>query len=190
MSIDPNNEPVVPDEAELVPDEFETTDEEGASQSMQQKLKDLRTKLQAAEAEKRASLEELQRTKADFLNSRKRLEEQQHAAIKRSEDTFVSALMPLADSFYMAMKDTEAWNAVDESWRKGVEGIHQQLKRILDEHHVSPLDPTGETFDPNRHEAVGTAEHDGESDIVLEVVQIGYERDGAVLRPAKVVISD
>jgi molecular chaperone GrpE len=189
MSTEPNDKPAQSEEPELELEEFETTDEEGGAETLQKKLKDLRTKLQAAEAAKRESLEELQRTKADFLNSKKRLQDDQLVAIKRKEDSFVSALLPLADSFYMAMKDQTAWNAIDESWRKGVEGIHQQLKRILDSYEVQPIDPQGEHFDPNRHEAVATTEQDGESEIVLEVVQIGYERGGDVLRPAKVVIS-
>jgi molecular chaperone GrpE len=186
MSTEPNE--VTEQETELE-EEFETTDEEGGAATLQAKLKELRTKLTAAEQAKRESLEELQRTKADYLNSRKRLEEQQHVAIKRSEDKFVTELLPLADSFYMAMKDQTAWNAVDESWRKGVEGINQQLNRILDAHQVTAINPLGEPFDPARHEAVGTQEHDGETETILEVVQIGYERDGNVLRPAKVVIS-
>jgi molecular chaperone GrpE len=189
MSTDPNEKKAPADEFELETEEFETTDEESADQTLQQKLKALRTKLHDAEVAKRESLEELQRTKADFLNSKKRLQDEQYVAVKRKEDAFVSALLPLADSFYMAMKDEAAWNAIDESWRKGVEGIHQQLKRILDGYNVVAIDPVGEHFDPNRHEAVSTAEHDGEPEIVLAVVQVGYEREGAVLRPAKVVIS-
>ncbi|SRR6056297_459070 len=189
MSTEPEHNDAHTDAVELEMEEFESTDEEGTAETLHKKLKDLRTKLTAAEAAKRESLEELQRTKADFLNSKKRLEEQQQAAVKRSEDAFVSALLPLADSFYMAMKDEAAWNAIDESWRKGVEGIHQQLKRILDGYNVEPIDPAGEPFDPHRHEAVATTEDDGESETVLEVVQVGYERAGDVLRPAKVVIS-
>lgn len=177
------------DEPVVEVEEFETTDEEGVSLSTEQKLKNLRDKLKIAEAAKRDLHEELQRTKADYLNSRKRLEVQQQEAIKRSEDTFVAALLPLADSFYMAMKDETAWNAVEESWRKGVEGINQQLQRILTSHHVTPMVPLGETFDPQKHEAVATTPHGGDADTILEVVQIGYERDGDVLRPAKVIIS-
>ena len=188
MSKTPNNHEPTPDEL-VDTEEFETTDEEGAEAMSQQKLKSLRDKLKDAEAAKREALEELQRAKADFLNTRKRLEQQQVQAVKRNEDAFVAALLPLTDSFTMAMKDQAAWNAVDESWRKGVEGIHQQLLRILESHEVVAINPETEPFDPNRHEAVGTKPYDGESDLVVEVVQAGYERNGDVLRPAKVIIS-
>lgn len=177
------------DVVEETEETIEVTDEEGAEVTGHNKQKQLRDKLKAAETAKREALEELQRTKADFLNSKKRLEEQQRAAIARSEDSFVAALLPLADSFTMARKDTAAWEAIDEAWRKGVEGIHAQLDRILASHNVTAIDPTGEQFDPVRHEAVSTTESEHDSETVVDVVQLGYERNGTVLRPAKVVIS-
>ncbi|MAZ29987.1 nucleotide exchange factor GrpE [bacterium] len=170
-------------------EELEITDEEGQAATQKDKLKQLREQLKAVNTEKRELLEEVQRIKADFLNSKKRLEEQQKAALARSENAFVAALLPLADSFTMAMKDTAAWEATDEAWRKGVEGIHTQLERILAAHNVSAINPVSESFDPERHEAVGTTEHESESETVVDVVQLGYERNGTILRPAKVVIS-
>lgn len=186
--MDKETEHTQPDETELEAEEFEPTDEEGAETVGKDKLKQLREKLQACEQEKRTLNEELQRSKADYLNSRKRLEEDKQAAIARSEDHFVTSLLPLADSFAMAMKDTAAWEAIDEAWRTGVEGIHQKLQRILTAHGVQEINPLNEPFDPNRHEAVGTSDATGEADTVAEVVQIGYERNDAILRPAKVII--
>jgi len=183
---DEQNQDDVVDETEEV---VEVTEEEGSELSSTQKHKQLREKLRTAEAEKRDLLEQLQRVKADFLNTRKRLEEQQQSAIARSEDRFVAALLPLADSFTMARKDTAAWEAIDEAWRKGVEGIQAQLERILTEHGVKAINPLGEPFDPTRHEAVGTTASDSDAETVVEVVQLGYERNGTVLRPAKVIIS-
>jgi molecular chaperone GrpE len=182
---DTPEENVTEDEATL-----EYTDEEGNETVQKDKLKQLREKLTVAEAAKKEALEELQRAKADFLNTKKRLSEQQVAAVARSEDAFVSALLPLADSFAMAMRDTQAWNAIDEAWRKGVEGINAQLQRILTDHGVVAIDPVGAEFNPEQHEAVGTKAHDGDTGMVVEVLQQGYQRNGTVLRPAKVVISE
>ena len=186
-TVDPKDGNDVVEENE---ESIEVTDDEGQEVAQKDKQKQLREKLKAAEAEKRELLEELQRTKADFLNTKKRLEEQQQAAISRKEDAFIAALLPLADSFTMARKDTAAWDAIDEAWRKGVEGIHAQLERILANHNVVAVDPVGEPFDPERHEAVGTREDSANADTVIDVVQLGYERNGSILRPAKVIISE
>jgi molecular chaperone GrpE len=168
---------------------LEITDEEGQEVTEASKLKSLRDELKAVQAEKASLLEEVQRTKADFLNSKRRLEEEAARTAERNEEKLLLALLPMADSFTMARKDEDAWNAIDEAWRKGVEGIQSQLERLLESYNVTVIDPAGETFDPERHEAVGTAESESESQTVLDVVQLGYERDGTVLRAAKVVIS-
>jgi molecular chaperone GrpE len=92
----------------------------------------------------------------------------------------------------MAMSDTEAWEKADSSWRKGIEGIHAQLQNILKDAGVSALNPVGEPFDPNKHEAVGTEEVTDKKldDTVVSVMQNGYEitLDGKteIIRPARV----
>lgn len=155
------------------------------------KLKELRAKLKACEADKRKNLEDLQRTKADFLNSRKRLEDERIRDKERLTNQHVEQLLPLCDSFAMAMGNSAVWQSVDKEWRQGVEGIYNQLKSLLNSYQVTELNPIGETFDPNRHEAMGTKPAaDTESETILEVIQSGYERNGTIIRPAKVIISE
>ena len=168
-------------------DEVEIEDIESADEHKTNKVK---KQLKACEAEKRAAQEELQRTKADFLNAKRRLEEARHQDQKRTEVAWIEKLLPLCDSFQMAMSNTEVWEAVDENWRRGIEGIHQQLQSLLQEHNVTSINPVGEPFDPNEHEAIGT-EHDADaaSDSVLKVVQSGYKQGDTVIRPAKVIIT-
>ena len=173
-------EPVAPEEPEI--EELEEMGED--------KLKALRTKLKHCETEKAEHLEALQRTKAEFLNSKKRLEEEKLAYGERSINAHIEKLLPLCDSFDMAMHNREAWEAIDANWRSGVEGIHNQLKSILSEYGVTRHGAIGEQFDPHKHEAVGTTAADGETDTIVEVVQSGYERDGSIIRVAKVVINE
>lgn len=155
------------------------------------KIKQLQAKLKDCEADKRTSLEELQRTKAEFLNARKRLEDQKSLDIERSSGDFIRKLLPLCDSFAMAMANQEQWQAVDEGWRKGVESIHSQLNSILRSYEVEAIDPLHATFDPNQHEAVSTIESsEHPSDTVVEVLQLGYKRKDEIIRPAKVTISN
>jgi molecular chaperone GrpE len=169
---------------------FEDTDLEGDELQAQDKLKTLREKLKVCEAEKMAALEDVQRARADFLNSKKRLEEQKLADIERVAGKFVASLLPLADSFQMAMADKAAWEQIDPAWRTGVEGIQNQLNTILKNHDVTQIDALGAHFDHDLHEAIGTEASEGESDVVLKVVQAGYKMGDMIIRPAKVIISE
>ena len=153
------------------------------------KLQQLREKVTRLDEEKKAVLEELALAKADFLNARKRLEEEKKRGIERQKITDIEALLPLCDAFTMAMADTEQWQSVDEAWRQGVEGIYHNLQSILKGHNVETYDPTGESFDPELHEALSTTDSDQASDVVVSTMQQGYKMGDVVIRPAKVVIS-
>ncbi len=167
-------------------DDLELAEVEDKSMS---KIKSLQAKLKACEAEKKQYLDDAQRAKADFLNSKKRLEEDKIRTGERLINDHIEKLLPLCDSFSMAMSNTEAWEAVDDSWRQGIEAIHTQLLGILKGYAVTEIDPLGEMFDPNRHEALGTEDSDAESETVTKVIQRGYERNGDIIRPAKVMLS-
>ena len=160
-------------------------------------IKTLKAKLKEADAEKRAALEDLQRTKADFLNARKRLEEERVRDRERSVIKHVEELIPLCDSFEMAMSNKEAWEKIDATWRKGVEGIAAQLQGLLASYKVTTLNPLGATFNPYEHEALSTTTTDAEAkhDTVMTVIQKGYvlqKSDGTseLIRPARVVIGN
>ena len=135
------------------PSDTEIVDDEATAA---QKLKVLRTKLQEATDKNRELGEEVQRTKADFLNARKRLEEEQFRSRERDTVKHIEKLLPLADSFYLAQLDRAAWEKADEKWRRGIEGISNQLTSILRSYGVSAVDPTGHPFDPLKHEAMST----------------------------------
>ncbi len=158
-------------------------------------IKILREKFKKAEAEKRSSLEELQRQKADFLNARKRLDDEKSRNNERNRMSHVEELIPLCDSFQMAMSNKEVWEKADENWRKGVEGIYAQLHRLLAKYQVEIINPTGDKFDPQVHEALGTNQVDNpdEHDHIIQVIQSGYSithytGTKEIIRPARVII--
>lgn len=171
---------------EDIPDEPELEDiEESAGNS----VKKLRAKLVACEKEKMTHLEELQRTKADFLNSKKRLHEQFERDTRRITRDHILALLPLADSFDMAMQ-SDGWEKGDETWKSGIKAIRAQLASILSAHGVRKVAETGVPFDPHKHEAVSESKtgHAADADHVVTVLQAGYEMDGEVIRHAKVIV--
>lgn len=156
------------------------------------KLKDLREKIARLDTEKKELLEETQRTRAEFLNAKKRLEEERVQDRRRAQRQHAEELLPLCDSFQMAMSNKEVWEKADKSWRTGIEGIQMQLMNILNSYGVTAVEPIGEAFDPNKHEAVGTEEVEDQKlvDTVISVVQRGYEMtqngDTYLIRPARV----
>jgi molecular chaperone GrpE len=188
-----NNEPedfdmdITSDESEL--EQTELVDEEEQSSD---KIKKLRKKITRLEEEKLQLGDELQRAKAEFLNVRKRLEEERQNDRIRARKQHIEEMLPLCDSFQMAMNDQAAWEKADEAWRKGVEGIHTQLMSLLSSYNVRTIEPVGEHFNPHKHEAIGTEEVTDAKlqDTVISVVQRGYELDhngsSEIIRPARV----
>ncbi len=170
-------------------EELELSDEEERTTD---KLKALRTKLKQAEEDKKQILDESQRARADFLNARKRLDEERKLDKVRHRKQFIESLLPLCDSFEMAMSNKEVWEKADKSWRAGIEGINLQLQQLLKDYGVTALNPIGEEFNPYRHDAVSTevVETEAEQDTVITVLQRGYEMttDGTteIIRPARV----
>lgn len=172
---------------EDIPADIEIEETEKISSA---KIKQVKERLKTCEKDKAQILEDLQRAKADFLNTKRRLQEQADQDKDRTLNGFLESLLPLCDSFDMATADTAAWQATNENWRKGVEGIQNQLMAILKQHNVSVINTLGEHFDPERHEAVSAVDGEEESEVVVEVLQKGYERNGKIIRPAKVIIQN
>lgn len=173
------------------PEDIELLDEEASSAD---KIKALRKKLSVCEADKKTILDDAQRAKADFLNARKRLEEERITDRLRAKKRHIEDLLPLCDSFEMAMSNKEAWEKADPAWRNGIEGIYGQLKSLLDTYNVTIDNPLNKPFDPHHHEALGTepVTDDSQHDMVIKVIQSGYlitQGDKTeTIRPARVII--
>ena len=174
-------------------EDLELSDEEATGA---QKMKLLRQKLAKSDEEKRQILEDAAREKADFLNARRRLENERAQDKIRFTKKHVEALLPLSDSFEMARSNKDAWEKADEQWRKGIEGIHTQLQQLVASYGVSEIAADGADFDPHKHEAIGTTPvTDRKLDHrVIHVLQKGYEInvDGTmeVIRPARVTTGE
>lgn len=141
------------------------------------KLSKLKNKIKKLEEERNTYLDNWQRAQADFVNARKMDEDDKKRAIAFASKKLIEDIIPVLDSFEMALSTIE-----DE----GVSRVYQQLKKVLTDAGVEQFDPTGEEFDPVRHEAMSTGE--GEENKVLEVLQKGYLQNGEVIRTAKVVV--
>ncbi|WP_217126162.1 nucleotide exchange factor GrpE [Hydrogenophilus thiooxidans] len=126
------------------------------------------------------------RAKAETENVRRRAEEEIAKARLYAIDKFAAALLPVKDSLEAALA-TE--NQTVESLREGVELTLKQLIAALEQFGVQEENPAGNKFDPNRHQAIGMIESDGEPNLVAQVLQKGYLIHERVLRPALVMVS-
>lgn len=196
-SMDENKKNDLQDDIELTGEDTTIEPEiEEVEDNSNNKIKKLREKLKECEHEKMQHLENLQRAKAEFLNGKKRLEEERLRDKERAVTKQVEKLLPMADSFHMAMHNAEAWEAIDATWRKGVESIHNQLHSILESYGVSEFNPQGTEFDPNMHEAMTNIPVEDKSlhHKVISVIQNGFIRkvDGKeeLLRPARVTVGE
>jgi molecular chaperone GrpE len=129
------------------------------------------------------------RAVADLDNVRKRAQRDIEAANRYGLEKFAQELLPVWDSLDLAVQN--AGKAADvRTLVQGQEATLQLLSKALKKIGVAPINPQGEPFDPSRHEAMLAQESaTAEPNSVLQVVQPGYELNGRVLRPARVIVS-
>jgi molecular chaperone GrpE len=131
-------------------------------------------------------LELAQRTKADFENYRKRMARENAAALDRGMAKLAKELLPALDHLELALKAAEG----HEDVVKGFAMVAGEITAALERAGIQAFSPKGEPFDPNEHEAMAQQPvEDAESGTVVEVYQSGYRINGAVLRPARVVVA-
>ncbi|MDE2116846.1 MAG: nucleotide exchange factor GrpE [Patescibacteria group bacterium] len=150
------------------------------------------TELEKVKAERDEYLAGWQRAKADFANQKKQTEAMMKEFRTMANEGLIEELLPVLSSFEMAFANREAWERVDKNWRMGVEHIYNQLKGILISSGLKEIDPLGQKFDHNLHEAVA---HEAVEDAkkehhVLRVMEKGYMLGTKLIRPAKVVVGE
>jgi molecular chaperone GrpE len=132
----------------------------------------------------------VQRTRAEFANYKKRTERELGEARQRGAADAVTSMLPIIDDFERAMENVPA-DLQGNSWVNGVTLLLKQFDKVLNEHGVEVINPTGETFDPNRHEAIGMEDSDTvESGHVTVTLRKGYRSGDRVLRPALVKVAN
>jgi molecular chaperone GrpE len=143
--------------------------------------------LAAATKERDEYLELAKRTKADFENYRKRVAADVQAAAARGKAEVAREVIDAVDNLERAL---EAGGESGDGLASGVEMVLGGLRETLKKHGIEVVDPKGEKFDPNQHEALSTMPVEGtEGGVVVEVMQKGYTLGEQLIRPARVVVS-
>ncbi len=148
----------------------------------------LEEKLTLAEQQVHENWEKSVRALAELDNVRRRAERDVANAHRFSLEKFSEALLPVVDSLEQAIQLAE--KEADASMREGLELTMKLFVGVLDKFDVKQLDPLGEVFDPQQHEAMAMqASPDAAPNTILMVFQKGYKLNDRVIRPARVIVA-
>jgi molecular chaperone GrpE len=148
----------------------------------------LRQRLEAAEAAAGAAREQYLRSMAELENVRKRAERDVQSAHRYALERFAGELLNVRDTLELAVKNTATADA--RSLAEGQEATLRLLAKAFDKFDIARIDPAGAAFDPGLHEAVLMQESaEAAPGTVLQVVQCGYQLNGRLLRPARVIVA-
>jgi molecular chaperone GrpE len=147
----------------------------------------LKKELAELKARVEANLAGWQRAQADFVNYKRRTEQEREETVKLANASLVLSLLPILDDFERAITSCPQ-ELSGLAWVEGIRLIERKLRASLEAQGLSPIPALGEPFDPRWHEAVRQAE--GKEGIVLEEVQKGYKFRDRVLRPTQVVVGN
>ncbi len=161
---------------------------EDGEEDLKKTLKKLRADLKVAKKEKEEYLTGWQKERADFANYKKQEEDRKAMLSESMRERILTRFLSVMDSFNMAFSNKDAWNKVDEGWRKGVEYIYSQMSNVFEEYGVKSIGEVGEAFDPNLYESIDNvpAEKKEQDHTIAEVIQKGYKLGDRVIRPARV----
>ena len=153
-------------------------------------LAQLQQALAQAEQRAREHWEQYLRAVAELDNVRKRAQRDIEAANRYGLEKFAAELLPVQDSLELAVRSADQVEADVSSLKQGQEATLKLLAKALEKLGVTPIRPLGEPFDPARHEAMLAQESaSAEPNTVLQVVQTGFELNGRLLRPARVIVA-
>ena len=134
--------------------------------------------------------EALLRSQADVQNGRRRAERDIENAHKYAIEKFIKDLLAVLDSMERALELAATTDGFDMAMLEGIQMTHKLLLDTVSRHGVEVVDPAGERFDPQQHEAMSMVESEGqEPNTVTAVMQKGYKLEGRVIRAAMVVVT-
>ena len=162
--------------SEVVPEVKETEDIESLKQAL------------AEEKEKAEGyLANWQRTQADFINYKRRNEQEREEFSKLTNATLMLSLLPVLDDLERAVASIPAKSA-KLPWADGIRLIERKFRASLETQGLTQIEALGKPFDPNLHEAV--RQDKGKEGIVIEELQKGYKLHDRVIRPTMVVVGN
>lgn len=148
------------------------------------------SELQAARLAEVEAREDMLRMQADMVNLRKRLVREHEKSRLRTLERFMNDLLPVRDSLERGLEAANDPAATVEALIEGKQLIMKMLTKAMGDHGLKTIDPAGEKFDPEKHEAMTMMTSDQhDENTVIDVLEKGYQLHDRLIRPAKVVVS-
>jgi len=179
------NEEGILEELDLDPD----LEDELEDLSLEEQVAALQMSLDEIETKAEEYLDGWQRARAEFANYKKRVLRDHTEIHQSARGEVIKLYLEIADDLERALQEKPG-DGDGETWADGIEIIFQKLRTRLESEGIKPMNPLGEEFDPNIHEALMKDESDEyESGQIIEVMKEGYWIGDKVLRPALVRVA-
>ncbi|MGN0915679.1 MAG: nucleotide exchange factor GrpE [Succinivibrio sp.] len=150
----------------------------------------LKARINELENKGKADTDKFIRALAEAENQKKRIEADVERERKFGNEKILKALIPVVDSLELALQHSDRNDPAIKTTVEGVENTVKLLLKELSSFGVNAVDPLGQAFDPNLHQAISMAPSaDVEANNVMSVMQKGYTLNGRVVRPAMVIVS-
>lgn len=174
-------------DAEVIQEEQSSPE---AESDATQRIYELETALSEAQATIKEQQDSVLRARADVENARRRAKMEVEKARKFALERFAGELLPVVDNLERAIELTDGENETVKPLLEGVEMTHKSFLSTIEKFGLSLIDPQGETFNPDLHQAMSMQESaDHAPNTVMAVMQKGYQINGRLLRPAMVMVS-
>ena len=172
----------------MQPESAENSNNEAVSEVTEaEDIESLKQALSEERAKAEANLAGWQRAQADFINYKRRTEQEREELTKFANVNLILELLPIFDDWERALAHTPA-RIAKLPWVDGITLIYRKLKATLEAQGLTQIEALGKPFDPNIHEAV--RQDKGKEGIVIEEVRKGYKLHDRVIRPSMVVVGN
>lgn len=173
-----------------MPEEEKLSNKDRIAEIEVEEIEDVET-LKQSLAEEKEKVEKYlanwQRSQADFVNYKKRMEQEKREMVEFANSMLILNLLTVMDDLERAFVSLPA-QLMGFSWIEGIKLIYNKLKTILEAQGLAEIKAKGEPFDPHLHEAVMRRE--GKEGIVMEEIQKGYQLKDKVIRPSMVIVGE
>ncbi len=191
----PKQKQIEENEEEMVAERDKVVGEKPANNSAESDTEEetedsIERELENAQGKVKDYWDQIMRLKAEMENNRKRAQREIEGAHKYAVRNFVEALLPIIDSMEMSQAAAAAENASLESILEGGELTMNLFFQMLEKQGLVQLDPLGDKFDPEQHQAITMVEDKkAKSNTVIEVMQKGFLLNDRLIRAAMVVVA-
>ncbi|MEZ5529783.1 MAG: nucleotide exchange factor GrpE [Porticoccaceae bacterium] len=175
-----------------VPEQQAQQPEQGAAEQPEQVSSEASVEqdMEQMVADLASAKEQVLRTQAEMQNLRRRLERDVENAHKYALEKFVGELLPVVDNLERAIQAIDETNDEFKAVGEGIELTLKSFQDVLGRFKVAEVDPKGEPFDPELHQAMSMLElQEVQPNTVIDVFQKGYTLNGRLVRPAMVVVA-